>query len=249
MSLNKNGLARDIPENVKRSVRKRCGFGCVVCGNPFIQYDHFNPEFAEAVSHDPEGITLLCGSCHDKKSKGILSTETVAKANNDPYPIRKGLAWGNLDMGTQHPVVTIGGNFIQDYNEPLISIKPPENKGEIFRFNVHLKDNEGGDTLIVKDNEVVFQDGWDVIWRGPEISIKANKGLFALVMRLTPPREIHFDKVEMLHKDYQYFIDPGGIRIVKIGTGEQITVKASNNIFSGSNSGIIVSEAGVKFSF
>lgn len=29
---NKYGLTRDIPEDVKRKVRKRCGFGCVICG-------------------------------------------------------------------------------------------------------------------------------------------------------------------------------------------------------------------------
>ena len=57
---NKHGLSRYIPEAIKREVRQRCGFGCVICGFGFYDYEHFDPDFADAKFHDPNGMTLLC---------------------------------------------------------------------------------------------------------------------------------------------------------------------------------------------
>lgn len=31
-NINKQGISRDIPDPIKRDVRQRCGFGCVICG-------------------------------------------------------------------------------------------------------------------------------------------------------------------------------------------------------------------------
>ena len=48
---NEHGLPRHIPADVARAVRQECGFGCVICGVALIQYEHFDPEFAEAREH------------------------------------------------------------------------------------------------------------------------------------------------------------------------------------------------------
>ena len=85
MTKNQFGLPRPIPEEVKRQVRERCGFGCVSCGRGIFQYDHFDPEYSEAHDHLPEGITLLCGSCHDEKKHGLLTNDKVAEMNADPF--------------------------------------------------------------------------------------------------------------------------------------------------------------------
>ena len=45
---NQHGLSRSIPEDVKQHVRQECGFGCVICGNIIIDYEHIDPGFAEA---------------------------------------------------------------------------------------------------------------------------------------------------------------------------------------------------------
>ena len=65
---NRYGLARSqLTPAIKREVRQRCGFGCIKCGNALIQYEHFDPPFEHAKEHNPNGITLLCAGCHDKK--------------------------------------------------------------------------------------------------------------------------------------------------------------------------------------
>ncbi|MHB0562224.1 hypothetical protein ACX3RA_15640, partial [Escherichia coli] len=59
-NINKHGLSRRIPETIKRQIRQRCGFGCVICGFGFYDYEHFKPDFVDAKVHDPNGMTLLC---------------------------------------------------------------------------------------------------------------------------------------------------------------------------------------------
>ena len=63
---NKHDLSRAIPAKVKLDVRQRSKFGCVICRSAVCQYEHIDPEFADAKSHEAEHICLLCGSCHDK---------------------------------------------------------------------------------------------------------------------------------------------------------------------------------------
>ena len=43
---NKYGLGRYIESDTRRLIRKRCGFGCVICGIGFFDYEHFDPDFA-----------------------------------------------------------------------------------------------------------------------------------------------------------------------------------------------------------
>jgi trigger factor len=73
-----------IPEQIKREVRQRCGFGCVVCGLPFYDYDHMD-EYSVVRSHEPANITLLCPQHHDEKTRRLLSLNTVKNANAAPF--------------------------------------------------------------------------------------------------------------------------------------------------------------------
>lgn len=86
MTTNIHGLARDIPENVRRQVRQECGFGCVICGLAIIQYHHIDPEFVDAEIHDPKKIVLLCGSCH-QRAKDFWSKDLILKRSAKPKNI------------------------------------------------------------------------------------------------------------------------------------------------------------------
>src|ERR1700756_833363 len=105
--VNKDGLSRDIPADIRRVVRQRDGFGCVVCGLGIYEYDHFNPEFSEAKSHRPDGIILLCASCHAKKTKKVLSLETIAAAAANPRCKRVGFSREAFDIGNEHPEIVL----------------------------------------------------------------------------------------------------------------------------------------------
>src|SRR5574337_274292 len=88
--VNKFGLSRDIPDLIKREVRQKCGFGCVVCGSAVYQYEHLEPLFPDAKNHDPNGIVLLCGGCHDRVTRGMLSKETIKLKANNPKCLEEG---------------------------------------------------------------------------------------------------------------------------------------------------------------
>ncbi|GAA3997406.1 hypothetical protein GCM10022211_03460 [Sphingomonas humi] len=80
---NKHGLSRTIPADVKREVRQSCQFGCVRCRASLYQYDHFDPEYADATEHAADGIALLCPTCHDLKTKGVLTAARVRELKKD----------------------------------------------------------------------------------------------------------------------------------------------------------------------
>ncbi len=84
---NKHGLSRNIPESIKRAVRERCKFGCIICGNLLYAYDHFDPEFNDAHEHHPNGITLLCDYHHRQKTNKLISLETIRHKNDNPFNV------------------------------------------------------------------------------------------------------------------------------------------------------------------
>ena len=84
---NRYGLSRHIPEPVKRQIRQQAQFGCVVCGAIPFQYEHIDPEFAEAKEHDPTKMTLLCAAHNEQKKKGLLSKADVQHYRNNPFSV------------------------------------------------------------------------------------------------------------------------------------------------------------------
>jgi hypothetical protein len=136
MAHNKYGLQRDIPEPVKRAVRAACGFGCVICGLPFYHYDHFDPEFENARTHDAAGIALLCGYHHDKRTRGTLSKETVASACGAPNAVTHGVSRDLMDVGSNY-LVHFGGITFNGVHtliatadgERWLVLDPPEKPG------------------------------------------------------------------------------------------------------------------------
>jgi hypothetical protein len=69
---------------MKRDIRQRCAFGCVVCGLPIYEYEHMT-DYAKVLRHEAHNITLLCDRHHGHKTKKLLSEEQVRAHDADPY--------------------------------------------------------------------------------------------------------------------------------------------------------------------
>jgi hypothetical protein len=65
-------ISRNIPFPIKRKIRQRCGFGCVICGLPLYEYEHLLG-FAKVKRHVEKEITLLCDQHHREKNIWITS--------------------------------------------------------------------------------------------------------------------------------------------------------------------------------
>ncbi|SDG10374.1 SEC-C metal-binding domain-containing protein [Pseudomonas thivervalensis] len=205
---NKQGLGRYIPADVRRQVRQRDGFGCIICGSAFYQYDHLGVEFVDADLHEPEKIVLLCGSCHDRKTRGALSTETIARHAEAPKCREKEFSWGAFDVGVTTPEVVLGSitaksamTLISVDGEEVFSISPPEGENQPFRVNARFYDKSGELTLEVIDNEMrAAVTNWDIEVVGNRIEIRSQLGVFDLVIRSEPPHRLVIERLDMVYK-------------------------------------------------
>jgi hypothetical protein len=111
---NKYNLAREIPEPVKRQVRKNCGFGCVRCGNAIIDYHHHDPPYRKAREHKVEGIVLLCPNCHSQLHKGLLSSKAILRAAGSPASKQKGFSFGAFETGIGDFCLQIGPYTVRE---------------------------------------------------------------------------------------------------------------------------------------
>lgn len=204
---NKYGLKRSIGAKVKRKVRQRCGFGCVNCGNAVYQYEHVDPTFAEAREHNPNHIVLLCGSCHDRVTRGILSKETIKLRSQNPFCKNEGFSRGPFDLGIIEPQITIGTlkctkvkSLIKINGKDIFSVKPPEIKGGPFRINAYITDKTGTPLLEIVDNEwITSTSNWDVEVVGKNITIRKSLGEIVLSLRSEPPHNLIIERLEMEH--------------------------------------------------
>ena len=219
--VNKHGCPRAIPADVKREVRRRAGFGCVVCGSAFAQYHHFDPKFEDARSHDPNGIVYLCPTHHEEADEGRLSVESVRHFASNPAALQLGFSFGVFDMRCERPVLHVGKltgincrNFFRIDGRPILWINPPETTGGPFLLNADLVDSKGTPILKIVDNEwEAYVGKFDVVTVGKRISIYEKKRGIDLVIRTEPPENFYIDRIDM---------DINGYRIVC--DGQNVTV-------------------------
>lgn len=207
MIKNRYGLKRTIPENVKREVRQKCGFGCVKCGNAIYQYEHVIPTFSDAKTHDSDCIVLLCGSCHDQVTRGFLSKEAIIRFSLKPKCKQRGFSSNLFDIDSEQFKVTFGtlicknvDSIININGKSIFTIKKPEAKGAPFLVSAYLADSNGNEILKIIDNEwFTSTTNWDVKVEGSRIIINKKKGDISLILRAEPPGNIVVEKLDMMH--------------------------------------------------
>lgn len=249
--VNKFGLSRDIPDPIKREVRQKCGFGCVVCGSALYQYEHVEPLFSEAKKHDPNGIVLLCGGCHDRVTRGILSKETIKFSAINPKCFEQGFSFGPFDLGLTPPEIFFGTlkgknvrTLIRVYGDKILSIDPPEREGAPFLINAFLSDREGNVIFKIKNNEWgTPADNWDVEVVGQKIIIRKKLGDILLCLRSEPPHRLIIECLDMLHK---------GVKIrckesqrIKVTTPSGQYYESSQTEIAGCEIGVDVTDTGM----
>ncbi|WP_409498656.1 hypothetical protein [Pseudomonas fragi] len=202
---NQHGLGRYVPQSIKREIRRRCGFGCVICGLAYYDYEHFDPDFKDAKAHLAEGMTLLCMQCNQKRARGTLSALTVTRANANPKCKQLGFASELFDFGPDPIEVKIAGVSFTDCNvllrvrgEDILSFKPPEEPGGPVLLSGCLTDVTGSTTLKIVDNVwSAGEDNWDVEVVGPRITIRRDVGDIALQVRVCPPHALAIEIIDM----------------------------------------------------
>lgn len=242
---NKFGLSRTISSDLKRKIRKKCGYGCVICGHAWYDYEHFNPDYKDAKEHKEEGITLLCMQCNQKRNRGVLSVDTVSKANSNPKCLSDGHASERFDLLSNKLEIIFSGSSFTDC-ENVIMI------GDISLFSINKKNDgtftisgrffnsDAKESFVIKDNNWdVNIENWDVECKGNKIIVREGPGNISLRLRLEPPSRIVVEKINMKYRDVILKGDESELKISK-NNGESWNVIIGNNSFEGLKTGIFI---------
>jgi hypothetical protein len=202
---NKYGLSRYIPSDIRREVRKRCGFGCVCCGKAIAQYEHFDPDFADAREHLASGITFLCGGCHDNVTRKFWSKEKIRRHNNTPLCIKREHAIDAFDISTVHPVIRMGPTtwidtwtILEVIGEKVLVIRPPEERDGPYRLSGKLSDDSARDLLVIEDNEWKASSAqWDCAVEGRTLTIRRKLGAILLELEAIPGIGINIRRINL----------------------------------------------------
>ncbi len=222
MDQNKHGLSRYVPSVVEREVRRRCGFGCVFDGKMIVQNDHFDPEFVDCREHNPNGIALLCGSCHHEKTKGLITNDDVKKAADDPAALRDGFSHHHQRMSGPL-TVRIGEltaieprSIIQVLMVNLLEVKPPRAEGEPYTVSAKFFDTTGRPILSIKNNLVrVNADNWDVAQVKNRITIRRASGDIALELQFNPPSEVVVNQLKLWYRGFRLEHQPNQETVIE----------------------------------
>lgn len=195
-----------IPLPMKRRIRQRCFFGCVMCGAPIFDYEHMTG-FTQT-GHDESDITLLCPEHHREKTSGRLHADIVRQADRAPFNSGKLLSSGHelyfsgddfdLDLGNLNVHWDHGlknGVAVSVDGAPFIGVSFV-NGLTLFSLDLRDRDNR----TLVKVTKGVLRycpSNWDIIFEGTLLSIRTGHGSVVFEMKLCPPNCIKIIRADM----------------------------------------------------
>ena len=202
---NRHGLSREIPQKVKRLVRQRCGFGCVVCGLALTDYEHVDPTFADAKTHDPDAIVLLCPTHHAAVTRGLMSKKRVLEHSKAPAALRVGFTHGAFEVSSRPLIVTLGNLICEDTpriitvgNIPLLSFAKSEYEDEPWQMTAIMADSFGNPLLSVKENTWRASSArWDIQSVGNRLTIRNGAKNIGLRLRHDPGNSLVFERARL----------------------------------------------------
>lgn len=210
---NKYGLSRDIPTEVKLAIRQHAGFGCVICGLAVGQYEHIEPPFAEAHIHDPECMTYLCGSCHDRVTRGIWSKQKVLAARMAPWAVVNGQCHDAFDVGIGNVAIWVGDitcinihRIIEIDGVTLLELQPPASPRMPYMISAKFFNDNGQLTLEIVENEWRgIRGNWDIECVGQRIFVRSERGRLVLQILAVPGRGIVVERLDFIFNGTKVF--------------------------------------------
>jgi len=229
--INKYGLKRYIPADVRRKVRYNSKQGCVLCRALFCQYHHFRPEFVDADNHNPDDICLLCPTHHDEVTRGTILNADISSAYqntklNDAIrpPFHQATLSGQLRLNLGNSEFDYMPNeacLLQYGTEKIFTVSYKESEvfgGSYPSISGSIFDQQGSPILLLDENTIVLASlDFDAEIKGTKILIRDNRSensSLKLEITLIPPNGFQIDRLLMRHKDVLMKFDKTfGVRI------------------------------------
>ncbi|MBZ7408195.1 hypothetical protein FMJ21_13215 [Klebsiella grimontii] len=229
--INRHGLKdSDLRESQRREIRRDAGYGCVICGALFIQYEHIEPEFHDAKKHESDKMTLLCGSHHDDVSYGRITKKMVwdAKANPKNKPggkISRSLYHQNSDTNIIIGSSSLGQVGLKLFDSILtIKGKPvlwfesdfePDSPVEVCAI---FHDPDGKPHAFINRNcfETAVAD-YDIKGKGARITISKDRAVL-LKLNFEGGETLKIERLKMYYKNVS----------IEVNTDELIKFRSSD---------------------
>lgn len=205
---------------MKRAVRQRCGFGCVVCGLPLYHYEHM-VEYHVVKVHELDNLTLLCDRHHREKTSGLLPLSDVREANADPYSLRSGQSAPHAlhysgrgcearigGLAHEWPVLSDGGLTVALLVDdiPIVAFMRQD---ERLLLTVQLFGEQNEHVVQVLDNELVYSvEPWDIEMESRRLTIRnAPRDIFVSI-EFTPPSLVDIQRGHFYCNGYEFRAAP-----------------------------------------
>ena len=239
---------REIPDPIKREVRQRCGFGCVMCGLPIYEYEHMEG-WANVKRHIADEITLLCPNHHAQKTKGLIPVEKIKEADKNPYNIVAQES-EKLDLhyeGDQIEVIIGNTRYLPNPSfknsmipiiidrNPIIEVVTIDN--QIF-LNLNLYDEKNTLILKILENQLSYKvDIWDIEFEGKTLTIRQASRNILIVIEFETPNKIKFTKGRILYNNCELTIKEKEVKINGVfqSIGENLTLTGRIGMKIGKN--------------
>jgi len=230
MSENEKPNSRNVPLPIQRSVRQRCGFGCVICGLPLYEYEHME-EWAKVQRHVAEEITLLCDQHHTEKTKGLLPKDAVRDANKSPFNLQPNnrkpyhlhfsgeaaeiwLATTNFRIqktdtdNVMHAIVIDG--------EPILGFEIQDNT---LLLNLKAYDEFNELSVLIEKNQLIYSKlPWDIQFVGTTLTIRKAHREILLEINFQPPSKISITNGRLLRNGVEVLINRQEVSITNYET-------------------------------
>lgn len=215
-----------IPAEIKREVRKRCGFGCVICGCPLYDYEHME-EWAIVKRHVADEITLLCPTHHREKTNGLLPKSEVLKRNSSPINLIRGISkphtlhlYGadiSLGIGGTHYFYDksggdVGAIVLSISNRPMLGFRMED--GNLL-LQLVIYDDDRRPIIHIFDNELVFATQlWDITFVGSRLQIRSARGKLWLSLFVNANEGVVLvERADLRFDGYEVRIDEDGLSL------------------------------------
>jgi trigger factor len=191
---------------MRRNVRQRCGFGCVICGTPIYDYDHIE-NWSEVREHEESNLTLLCVQHHREKTNGLLPVDVVKVANATPYNVEHGItAPYGLHFGGQQVDFILGSVRFRSMGGPtFVPIMVDDQAILAFHeidgdLGIYIVDYDDFNypILVIEHNVLrVGLNSWDVSFIGQELTIRTGPGEIKLAIKFEPPNRVVIGRAQL----------------------------------------------------
>ncbi len=222
--------SRNIPLPVQRDVRRRCGFGCVVCGMPLYEYEHMLG-WANVQRHIADEITLLCDQHHREKTAGLLPIEAVREANANPFNLRGGVSkpYDLHFLGNACNAVLGSNTFTFQYGGmPTFTVPVGVDGVPLLGFllddghlllQLRLFDETNSPILQILNNQLVYSvSSWDIRLVGRNLVIRDAPRKILVDITFDVPNRIVINRGRFLFNGVEILLTPDYFLVVNNST-------------------------------